>query len=673
MVIAIDGPAGAGKSTVARGVARALGITYLDSGAMYRCVALAVAHAGADSDDADAAGQIAAGLEIAFDGKRVLLAGQDVTAAIRDADVTTIASRVSVHKPVREAMVARQRELIASAPYVAEGRDIGTVVSPEAPLKVFLTASDDERARRRAGQSGRDHGEVLAEQRDRDRRDSQREHGALQPADDSVELDTTGLAVGEVVSRIVALARERGLTDVEPSTAGAVSVSAVAVVGFPNVGKSTLVNRLVGGREAVVHPEAGVTRDRKELETVWNGLRFKLIDTGGVDLEAGDSLSRAVQDQARMAIADAGVVALVVDARAGLRQGDAEVAEILRRGEVPVVVVANKVDTDADEPGAAELNRLGLGEPVPVSATQGRGTGDLLDRLVDELRAAGATSEDGDVAAPVRVAVIGRPNVGKSSLVNAFLGSERVIVSEMAGTTRDSIDTRLRVGERDVVLVDTAGLRRRSKVAGTVDYYAQLRSERAAERADVAIVVCDASEGVTSEDLRVAELAMKTGCATVFALNKWDVVTLDLDDAKARIAQRVRQRPPVITASAITGRNVPGLLDRAIELADRRAERIPTPRLNRFLADAVAHRQPPSKRGKRLRLYYAAQVGTSPPRIAIQVNDRRLISRDWAYFLENRMREEYALEGVPLVIDFIPKKRREPREGRASTGGSGRR
>ena len=438
----------------------------------------------------------------------------------------------------------------------------------------------------------------------------------------------------------------------------------IAVVGFPNVGKSTLVNRLAGGREAVVHPEAGVTRDRKELECEWNGREFRLIDTGGLDFEAADGLSRAVQEQARMAIADADVVALVLDSRAGLRQGDAEVAEILRRGDTPVIVVANKVDTAFDEPGAAELYGLGLGEPMPTSATQGRGTGDLLDRMVALLPPADAGAT-GDGAVRPRLAVIGRPNVGKSSLVNAFLGQQRVIVSEQAGTTRDSIDTELRVGERDVLLVDTAGLRKRSKVAGTVDYYAQLRSERAAERADVAVVVCDASEGVTTEDLRVAELAMKTGCATVFALNKWDVVALDLDEARARIAKRVRQRPPVVTVSALNGRNVTKLLDIAIELADRRAQRIATPKLNRFVADVVASRPPPAKRGKRLRLYYAAQVGVAPPRIAIQVNDRRLITRDWAYHLENRMRAEFALEGIPLVIDFIPKRSR--RAGRLAS------
>lgn len=448
----------------------------------------------------------------------------------------------------------------------------------------------------------------------------------------------------------------------------------IAVVGFPNVGKSTLANRLSGGREAVVHEEAGVTRDRKELDCEWNGRQFKLIDTGGVDLEASDGISRAIQEQARAAIADADVVALVLDTKAGLRQGDAEVAEILRRSQIPVVVVANKVDGPADEPNAADLYRLGLGDPVAVSAAQGRSTGDLLDRLVAELPKADPDGVDDGLDRP-RLAVIGRPNVGKSSLVNRFLGSERVIVSELAGTTRDAIDTELQVGERSVMLIDTAGLRKRSKVSGTVDFYAQIRSERAAERADVAIVVVDASEGLTAEDLRVADLAMKTGCATVFALNKWDEVELDFEDTKARIAQRVRQRPPVITTSALKGRNVGKLLATAIELADRRAERIPTPKLNRFVDEVVARRQPPSKRGKRLRLYYAAQVGTSPPRIAIQVNDRRLITQDWAYYLENRMREHYALEGVPLIIDFVPKassSRDRPERPRARSGAGDR-
>ena len=428
----------------------------------------------------------------------------------------------------------------------------------------------------------------------------------------------------------------------------------VAVVGFPNVGKSTLVNRLAGGREAVTHAEPGVTRDRKRVRCEWNGVAFELLDTGGIDLADPGELAEDVQRQARMGIAEAQAILLVVDGRAGLRAGDDELARTLRRAEAPVLVVVNKADRPGDEVLTAEFHALGFGEPLAVSATHGLGSGDLLDSIVEALGDVPPPAGDDDA---VRIAVIGRPNVGKSSLVNAFLGSERVIVSDIAGTTRDAIDTEIEVDGRAAILVDTAGLRRRSKVAGTVDHYAQLRSELAVERADVAIVVCDATEGVTSEDLRIAELAMRAGCATLLALNKWDVGETDVDDARARVERKLRLRPAAITCSALRGRNVGKLLPKALELADRAAERIPTPELNRFVADLVAKTPPPSRRGRRLRLYYAAQVGERPPRIAIQVNDRKLIVREWAYHLENRLRESYALEGVPLVIDFVPRKR----------------
>jgi len=426
----------------------------------------------------------------------------------------------------------------------------------------------------------------------------------------------------------------------------------VAVVGFPNVGKSTLVNRLAGGREAVTHAEPGVTRDRKRVRCEWNGVAFELLDTGGIDLEDASELARDIQRQARLGIAEADVVLFVVDARAGLRAGDAELAKTLRGAEVPVLVVANKVDRPEDEHLTAELHKLGLGEPLPVSATHGLGSGDLLDRVVEELGDRARQVEEDEAT---RVAVIGRPNAGKSSLVNAFLGAERVIVSNRAGTTRDAIDTELEVDGRRVILIDTAGLRRRSKVAGSVDYYAQLRSERAVERADVALVVCDAADGVTAEDLRVAELAMRAGCATLLVLNKWDITQTDIDDARARVARKSRLRPAVITCSATRGRNVANLLPKALELADRAGERIPTAELNRFVSAAVAKNPPPARRGRRLKLLYAAQVGERPVRIAIQVNDRKLITRDWAYHLENRLREEYGLEGVPVVIDFVPR------------------
>ena len=421
----------------------------------------------------------------------------------------------------------------------------------------------------------------------------------------------------------------------------------VAVVGYPNVGKSTLVNRLSGTRAAVVHEQAGVTRDRKEIDADWNGLGFTLIDTGGVDLAGEHEMSEEIRRQALIALEEADLALLVVDARAGLRPGDEELARELRGGPVPVIVAANKVDDARQEGLAAEFYGLGLGDPIAVSATQGLGTGDLLDTLVARLPSGG---EEADEA--TRLALIGRPNVGKSSLVNRLLGEERVIVTPVAGTTRDAIDTRIEFEGRPVTLVDTAGLRRRTKVAGTVDYYAQLRSEQAAERAQVAIVVCDASEGVTSEDLAVAELAMKSKCATVIALNKWDVTQTDLEDAKARVARKLRQRPSVLAVSAKSGRGLKRLVAEALRVADAGERRIPTPELNRFLGDLQSTREPPSVRGKRLRMYYMTQFETGPPRFAVQVNDRSRVARDYAYFLENRLRDRYGLQGVPLVIDF---------------------
>ncbi len=434
------------------------------------------------------------------------------------------------------------------------------------------------------------------------------------------------------------------------------SVPKVAVIGYPNVGKSTLVNRLSGTRETVTHAEAGVTRDRKEVPIEWNGLDFTLVDTGGVDLADEDSLSRQVREQATYSLIDAAAVLLIVDARTGVRPGDLELAEILRKAQPPTIVVANKVDRVEDEALAAEFHQLGLGDPAPVSASHGLGTGDLLDRLIDLLRSDAAVS-DPEQEVDVRLAVIGRPNVGKSSLVNAFLGAQRVIVDERAGTTRDAIDTPLEFEARELLLVDTAGIRRRAKVAGSVDYYAQLRSERAAERADVALVVCDASEGVTADDLRIADLAMEKGCATIIVLNKWDIETTDLDDAKQRVAKKLRLRPRVLTASAASGRHIGRLLTEAVVLADRARSRIPTPELNRFVAEVQSERSPPAVRNRRLRIYYASQVATGPPRFRVHVNDRKLIVRDYAYFFENRLRERYRLEGVPLVIDFADRER----------------
>jgi GTP-binding protein len=453
----------------------------------------------------------------------------------------------------------------------------------------------------------------------------------------------------------------------------------VAIVGYPNVGKSSLVNRLTESREAVVHETAGVTRDRKELQTDWNGRELTLIDTGGVDLEERDDLARQIQAQARAALLDADVAVLVVDAKAGIRPGDLDMADLLRKSSVPVIVAANKVDSVKDMMLAAEFHTFGLGDPIAVSATQGLGTGDLLDRIV-ELGPLLEDEVDSSEDPPIRLAVIGRPNVGKSSLVNRFLGDERVIVSDLAGTTRDAIDIPLTFDGRKLILVDTAGLRRQSKVGENLEYYMSLRSERAAQRADVALVVCDAVEGVTAQDFRVAEMAMKSGCATAIVLNKWDLTAGEggddalvgpdqLANERVRINRKLRLRPRLLTTSATTGRHVERILIEAIGLADRRRGRIATSQLNRFIADVVAARQPPAGKGRnahnqRLKLIYMTQTGERPPRFSIQVNSHALVTRDYAYYLENRMRERYRMEGIPLVIDFVERNERRGRRER---------
>ncbi len=432
----------------------------------------------------------------------------------------------------------------------------------------------------------------------------------------------------------------------------------VAIVGFPNVGKSSLVNRLTQTREAVVHETSGITRDRKEIPCEWNGRRFTLVDTGGMDFADADPISGSIRDQAKAGLADADVAILVVDAKAGLRPGDQEMADLLRRFPKPILVAANKTDVVADIPAASEFYALGLGEPIPVSASQGLGTGDLLDALVKLLPEDGEAEDDEDI---IRLAIIGRPNVGKSSLVNQWLGDERVIVSDVAGTTRDAIDMPLMVGDRRLTVVDTAGMRRQAKVSESVEYYTTLRSQRAVERADVALVICDAQDGVTAQDLRIAQLAMAEHCATALVLNKWDLGTMDegdLDHERAHVHRKMRLRPKVLTASALTGRHTPRILTEAIALGDRMRGRIPTPELNRFLSETVQAKQPPQKQGHRLKLLYMSQVGERPPRFAISVNSRDRVTRDYAYFLENRLRARYGMDGIPLIIDFNERSQR---------------
>jgi GTP-binding protein len=431
-------------------------------------------------------------------------------------------------------------------------------------------------------------------------------------------------------------------------------IGTVAIVGFPNVGKSTLVNRLTGSRAAVVHDTSGTTRDRKELVCEWSGKRFLLIDTGGVDIAGRDEMTRSIADQARLAVGEADLVLFLVDAQAGVTPGDEELAEILRVAHKPVLLVANKIDDPRRDSLALEFHRLGLGDPFPLSAMHGHNTGDLLDEIVARLDEVGSLRSDvGDEA--IRVAILGRPNVGKSSLFNALIGAERTIVSEVPGTTRDSIDTVLERDGRTFVLVDTAGLRRKRRQRQGIEYYSELRALEAAERADVALVLIDSSQGIVEGDLAAADVARKAQCSTLVVLSKWDLSQVTIEDVRPQLARRLRQRPPFITTSAKTGRGVTRVLEKAAELFEKHAGRVPTAELNRFLGELREMRQPPSKGARRLNMLYGAQVESRPPRFRITVNDPALVTRDYGYWVENQFRDRFELEGVPVTIDFRPR------------------
>jgi GTP-binding protein len=339
-------------------------------------------------------------------------------------------------------------------------------------------------------------------------------------------------------------------------------------------------------------------------------------------------------------------VLFVVDARAGVTPGDEEVADILRRARKPVLLIANKIDDPAQDGLALDLHRLGLGDPIPLSALHGHGTGDLLDQIVAELPGEGR-EEIPETA--IRVAILGRPNVGKSSLLNAILGRERVIVSETPGTTRDAIDTIFERGERTFVFVDTAGMRRKRRHRQGIEYYSELRALDAAERADIALVLIDASEGIVEQDLAVADVARRAQCSTIVVLSKWDVTSVGIEDVRPELERRLRQRPPHVAVSSKTGRGLERLLDLIERQFDKYVARVPTAELNRFLAELQERRETP------VRILYGAQVETRPPRFRFTVNNRRYVTRDYGYWVENQLRERFELEGVPVTIDFVPR------------------
>jgi GTPase len=429
----------------------------------------------------------------------------------------------------------------------------------------------------------------------------------------------------------------------------------VAIVGRPNVGKSTLFNRVVGTRRAIVEDQPGTTRDRLYDEVEWNGRTFMLVDTGGLDLNPEDEIAAKVHVQAELAIQEADVVLLVVDVTTGVAGSEYEIADLLRRSDKPVVLAVNKADNADRELGVAEFYALGLGEPYPVAANSGRGTGDLLDAVVDALPP--AIGKEGIDEETVHIAIVGRTNVGKSSLLNRLLGQDRVIVSPTAGTTRDAIDTQLRYEDRDLVLIDTAGIRRRGRVEPGVERYSVLRAMRAISRADVVLLMIDASQGVRTQDTHIAGHVLEAARSVVVLVNKWDLVIKDTH-TMARYEQailhelRFMDYVPILFVSALTGQRVQKVLPLALEVWEEAGRRLTTAEINHILRDATARHSPPTKWGKKLRLYYGTQVGVRPPTIVIFVNDVRLVHFAYRRFLENRIRDHCAFRGSPLRLVF---------------------
>jgi GTPase len=469
--------------------------------------------------------------------------------------------------------------------------------------------------------------------------------------------------------------RERTRTRRRRPAAGALAPPSgiVAIVGRPNVGKSTLFNRLTGQRRAIVDEMAGLTRDRLYGVTEWGGRVFTLVDTAGLDpltQAAGDdeaALVRGTQEQARMAIAEADVCCLLVDVRHGVTGLDEDVARILRSGGRPVLLVGNKADSAVDAYWSHEVYRLGLGEPVFVSALQGKDTGDLLDRVVEMLPPPAETAEAPSEEHTLRAAIIGRPNVGKSSLLNALVGEERALVSPVAGTTRDTVDTWLQDAEGPVQLVDTAGIRRRGVVSSDVEHYSLLRALRAMERSEVAVLVVDVADGVVAQDRHIGGYAADAGKGLVVVANKWDLLDTETradPDTLKKIAAAFEFVPgvPVLAVSATEGRNVRRVLPAARNVAQARATRIPTPALNTLLRGAMDEHPPPYHKARRLKLMYAAQAATPSPTVVLFVNDPELMNFAYRRYLENRIRAVFPFDGSPLRL--LVRRREGERERR---------
>ena len=653
IVVAVDGPSGAGKSSTSRAVASRAKWDYLDTGALYRGATWL-----AQRERVSLPYEVVEALKkypLTFTTNPeipTLLCGDiDITHEIRSQVVTDQVSEMSAYPEIRQHLLELQQRLIKRAMrgIVVEGRDIGTVVAPEAALKIFLTADLSARAQRR-GKEIDSPTQILSPElieeslAQRDHLDSTRIASPLMIAPDAITIDSSELSLHETAQRVWELLKERGL----------LGLPIVALLGRPNVGKSTLINRFLGRREAIVEDTPGVTRDRVSYECQWNGRDFMVMDTGGWEAKP-DGISVGVSGIAELAMHEADVLALVIDSQVGALDEDDVLIRELRKMKKPIILVANKVDGPAEEAQAHSLWNLGLGEPQFVSALHGRASGDLLDKIVKVLPEVGAAqSQDGYR----RVALIGRPNVGKSSLLNILAGSTRSLVDEVAGTTRDPVDELIELGGSIWRFIDTAGIRKRANQSSGTDYYATLRTQVALERAEVAVVVLDASNPISEQDLRIITMVEEAGKALIIVMNKWDLVDEDrqisLDREIDRHLDQVEWAQRVNLA-AKTGWHRDRLAPALRTSLTSWEKRIPTSRLNSFLGTLIAATPPPVRGGKQPKILYATQAGIAPPRFVVFTTG--FLESSYRRFIERRLREEFGFPGTPIQISVRVRER----------------
>jgi GTP-binding protein len=643
LVLAIDGPSGSGKSSTAKAVALRANWSYLDTGALYRAATyIALANRVEDEEEII---KILEESDISFDtnpaAPKICVDGNDISEQIRFERINDRVSQISAMVGVRKLLIDLQRKYITDAPIgiVVEGRDIGTVVAPNAQLKIYLHADITERAKRRENEMVENIGEdkVSKSLANRDEIDSNRKISPLTQAEDAAVIDSTRLSLDEVTDQIWKWLKQRNL----------LGLPTIAVIGRPNVGKSTLVNRMIGRREAIVEDTPGVTRDRVKYEAEWNGRRFFLIDTGGWEVKP-EGISEKITAGSEAAIAEADLVMFVVDAQVGALDEDQSLVDLLRKSGKKVILVGNKIDNAEDESDGYALWNLGLGEPHFVSALHGRGSGDLLDLLISQLPEVGTAQVDDGYR---RVALVGRPNVGKSSLLNVLAGSPRVLVDDAEGTTRDAVDELIDFGGATWRFIDTAGIRRRAHQASGTDYYASLRTQIALERAEVALVIFDASNILTEQDIRIVSMADEAGKALVIVMNKWDLVDEERQMTLDKEIDRQLERYPWaqrVNLSAKTGWHRDRLAPALTTALRNWEKRIPTAKLNSFLGELVGANPPPVRGGKQPKIKFATQAGTCPPKFVVFASE--FLETAYRRFIERRLREEFGFNGTPIEV-----------------------